>query len=386
MRGGTLPSAVRLALIGKHADYVLAYRGSLIRAAHARGHEVHAITGAPRGASHSPHLGRAAERLLAAGVLLHEVPLDGGGANPIRDLATQRALRRVLEAVRPDAVLCYNPKLVAFGPPAARAARVPKVAAMVTGLGYAFTGSGVRRALVRAAATRLYRRALAACDVVFFQNQDDRDELARLGIVDAKTPILFIAGSGVDLAHFPRAALPEGVHFLMIARLLRDKGVMEYAQACRALRETHPHATTTLLGATDDNPTAVPASEIERWRREGVPTLRDAVEDVRPALAACTVFVLPSHREGTSKVMLEAMATGRAIIATDAIGCREPVTPEVNGVLVPVGDATALATAMRRLADDRALVERMGEESRRIAERRFDATAVDRTILDALGL
>jgi glycosyltransferase involved in cell wall biosynthesis len=375
----TLPSAVRLALIGKHADYVLAYRGSLIRAAQSRGHEVHAITGAARAA-------RAAERLRSAGVVLHEIPLDGGGTNPFRDLATQRALRRVLRALRPDAVLCYNPKLVAYGPTAARAAGVPKVAAMVTGLGYAFTGSGLRRSLVRAAATRLYRRALAACDVVFFQNQADRDQLAALGIVDDRTSIRMVAGSGVDLSLFAPAPLPAGTHFLMIARLLRDKGVMEYAQACRALRATHPQATTTLLGGTDDNPTAVPASEIERWRREGVPMVRDAVEDVRPALAACTVFVLPSHREGTSKVMLEAMATGRAVITTDAIGCREPVEPGANGVLVPVGDAEALAAAMRRLADERGVVERFGAESRRIAEQRFDAAVVDRTILDAMGL
>jgi len=370
---------VRLALLGKHADYVLAYRGSLIRAAQARGHEVHAITGAARSST-------ARARLAAAGVTLHEIPLDGGGANPLRDMETRRALRRTLRDLRPDAAFCYNPKLIAHGPPAARAAGVPRVAAMVTGLGYAFTGGGLRRRLVRAAATRLYRAAMAACDVVFFQNSDDRAELDRLGIIPAGAELRLVAGSGVDLARFAPQPLPAGAHFLMISRLLRDKGVLEFAEACRTMGRSHPAASTTLLGALDDNPTAVDAQEIDRWRREGVPRLHAAVEDVRPFLAACTVFVLPSHREGTSKVMLEAMATGRAVITTDAVGCREPIEPGINGLLVPVEDAVALAAAMRRLADDRQLVERMGAASRRIAEARYDARIVDAEILASLGL
>ena len=119
---------MRLCLLGKNADYVLAYRGSLIRAAQARGHEVHAITA-------TAHSDAARTRLAAAGVTLHEIPLQGGGTNPLRDLASQRALRRVLRAIRPDALFCYNPKGVAYGPPAARAAGVPRVAVMVTGLG-----------------------------------------------------------------------------------------------------------------------------------------------------------------------------------------------------------------------------------------------------------
>lgn len=368
---------MRLALLGKHADYVLAYRGSLIREAQARGHEVHAITGAAR----SP---TARERLGAAGVTLHEVPLDGGGANPIRDLETRRALRRTLRRLRPDAAFCYNPKLIAHGPPAARAAEVPRVAAMVTGLGYAFTGRGLRRRLVRMVATRLYRRALSACDVIFFQNEEDRAELARLELIPRETDVRLVAGSGVDLHCFPCQPLPQGSHFLMISRLLRDKGVLEYVEACRALARSHPEATTTLLGALDDNPTAVDASEIDRWRREGVPRLHDAVDDVRPFLQRCTVFVLPSHREGTSKVMLEAMATGRPVITTDAVGCREPIEPGVNGLLVPVANPSALAAAMGRLVGDRPLVERMAAESRRIAEGRYDARVVDAAILEAL--
>lgn len=383
---------MRLALLGKSADHVLAYRGSLVRAAQARGHEVHAITGAAR----DP---RTRDRLRAAGVALHEIPLDGGGTNPWRDLRAQRAMRDAMRSMRADAAFCYNPKFVAYGPPAARAAGVPRVAAMVTGLGYAFTepvgaraGTNaarhgrLKRGLVRFVVRRLYRRAVRRCDVVFFQNRDDLAEFRAGRIVDGATRTCLVPGSGVDLDHFAPRPVPDGVHFLMISRLLRDKGVVEYAQACAQVARTHPQAIFTLLGGSDNNPTAVPEGTLAAWRRAGVPTLIDPVDDVRPALAACTIFVLPSYREGTSKVMLEAMATGRAIVTTDAIGCREPIEPEANGLLVPVASVEPLAAAMRRLADDRALVVRMGAASRRIAEARFDARGVDATILAALGL
>ncbi|HMN95025.1 MAG TPA: glycosyltransferase family 4 protein [Phycisphaerales bacterium] len=375
---------MRLALLGKHPQFVLAYRGSLIRAAQRLGHEVHAVTGRIEAESASEAAVR--RSLDAAGVRLHEVALDGGGTNPLRDLRTRRQLRRTLAAIRPDAVFCYNPKLVAYGPPAARAAGVPRVAAMVTGLGYAFTGRGLRRALVRAVVRSLYRRALPCCDAVFFQNRDDAAELRAHGILDDSTPVRFVGGSGVDLEHFRQRPIPAGVHFLMIARLLRDKGVVEYAEACAEVARTHPEATFTLLGGRDDNPTAVDSATIEAWRVRGVPRLEAPVADVRPILEACTVFVLPSWREGTSKTMLEAMAIGRAVVTTDAVGCREPIEAGVNGLLVPLRDPPALAAAMRRLADDRATVERMGAAGRRVAEERFDATIVDRAILSSLGL
>lgn len=413
---------MRFCLVGKNPEYVLAYRGSLIRAAHARGHEVHALTAASsvatatassaRGTvSDGPSLNEAAQdsspaarltraraRLADAGVTLHTVPLDGGGTNPWRDLGTMRAMTRQLRAIRPDAVLCYNPKPVAYGPRAARRAGVPRIGAMVTGLGYAFTGSGMKRSLVRAVAARLFRRSLRACDVVFFQNRDDLALFARLGIV-ASTPeaqaqptrgprVMMVAGSGVDLERFAEAPLPAApaLRFVMVARLLRDKGAYEFVDAARLVSAQMPQATFALVGGIDDNPTAVLADDLNRWRSEGFVDLPGEVDDVRPALRAASVFVLPSYREGTSKVMLEAMAIGRPIITSDAVGCREPIEPGVNGLLVPVKDARALASAMIDLGRDPARLAQMARASRRIAESRFDARRVDATILDALGL
>jgi len=391
---------MRFCLLGKNPEYVLAYRGSLIRAAQARGHEVHALTAASsvNDDTQAARLTRARTRLAEAGVTLHTVPIDGGGTNPLRDLGTARALARQLRAIRPDAVFCYNPKPVAYGPRAARRAGVPRVGAMITGLGFAFMGSGLKRTLVRSIATSLFRRSLHACDVVFFQNRDDLGLFTRLGIV-APTPtaqgrptrgprITLVAGSGVDLERFAAAPLPPApaLRFVMIARLLRDKGAYEFVDAARIAKSALPHATFALVGGIDDNPTAVRADELALWKREGIVELPGEVEDVRDALRSSSVFVLPSHREGTSKVMLEAMAIGRAVITTDAVGCREPIEPGINGLLVPVGDARELAAAMVALGSDHERLERMGRESRRIAEARFDARRVDGTILDGLGL
>ncbi|MBX3354341.1 MAG: glycosyltransferase family 4 protein [Phycisphaeraceae bacterium] len=392
---------MRFCLIGKNPEYVLAYRGSLIRAAQARGHEVHALTAeraVQAGDDPEGRLAQARTRLTNTGVTLHTVPMDGGGTNPLRDLATRRAMLSELRSLRPSAVLCYNPKPVAYGPVAARRAGVARVGAMVTGLGYAFTGSGLKRRLIRAVAARLYRKAFKACDVVFFQNRDDLELFTRLGVVPSVRAsgsaaghaprIELVAGSGVDLERFAQAPLPDPptVHFVMVARLLRDKGAYEFVDAARLVRADAPKCTFTLVGGIDDNPTAVSKRDLDEWRREGVIALPGEVDDVRDALRSATVFVLPSHREGTSKVMLEAMAIGRAVITTDAVGCREPIEPNRNGMLVPVGDARALAQAMRTLAQNRPLVESMGRESRRIAEERFDARRVDDAILDALGL
>jgi len=369
-----------LALLGKNAQHVLAFRGSLIRAAQASGHRVIALT--------SPASARARHRLHEAGVEHFDTPLRGGTISPLRDLQFQTMVSDILKAQRVDALLAYNPKCIAFGPIAARRAGVKNVAALVTGLGFAFTGRSLARRCVRFFSTRLYKRSLAACDAVFFQNQIDRDELAALGVL-ANVPnarVHMIAGSGVDLDFFPAQPVPTQTHFLMISRPLKDKGVAEFAQACKIVRASNPAIRCTLICAWDDNPSSFTRADIARWAQDGCFNAVDEVEDVRPHLGACTTFVLPSYREGTSKVVLEAMATGRAIISTDAIGCRDPIEPGVNGLLVATHSATELAAAMLELANNPARNSAMGAASRRIAQEKYNAKSIDAAILHALNL
>ncbi len=369
-----------LALLGKNAQHVLAFRGSLIRAAQANGHRVIALT--------SPASARARHRLREAGVEHFDTPLRGGTISPLRDLQFQTTVSDILKAQRVDALLAYNPKCIAFGPIAARRAGVKNVAALVTGLGFAFTGRSLARRCIRFFSTRLYKRSLAACDAVFFQNATDREELTALGVL-ANVPnarVHMIAGSGVDLDFFAAQPVPTQTHFLMISRPLKDKGVAEFAQACKIVRTSNPAIRCTLICAWDDNPSSFTRADIARWAQEGCFNAVDEVEDVRPHLGACTTFVLPSYREGTSKVVLEAMATGRAIITTDAIGCRDPITPNVNGLLVPPRSATELAAAMLELAHDPERNAAMGAASRRIAQEKYNATPIDAVILRALNL
>ena len=369
-----------LALLGKNAQHVLAFRGSLIRAAQANGHRVIALT--------APATARSRHRLRQAGVEHFDTPLRGGKISPLRDLQFQTTVSDILKAQRVDALLAYNPKCVAFGPIAARRAGVKKIAGVITGLGFAFTGETIARRFVRFFSTRLYRKSLEACDAVFFQNQIDHDELAALGVranVDAAR-VRMIAGSGVDLDHFAQQPVAAHTHFLMISRPLKDKGVAEFAQACKIVRARNPAIRCTLICAWDDNPSSFTRADISHWAQQGCFEALDEVEDVRPHLQSCTTFVLPSYREGTSKVVLEAMATGRAIISTDAVGCRDPIEPGVNGLLVATHSATELAAAMLELANDPARNAAMGAASRRIAQEKYNAKPIDAAILHALNL
>ena len=369
---------MKIALIGRDAHRVLAFRGSLIRAAQAAGHSVIAITGFT-----TPEV---QESLARAGVRWFGAPLHGGSVNPIKDLAYARTLRRTLQAEGVQAVFAYNPKCLAHAPIAARKAGVQRVVGMVTGLGHGFIGHGWREGLVRSAKAALYRRAFAACDAVLFQNTDDLQELERCGAVTAavRPRVQVVAGSGVDLTEFPQVPVPEGAHFLMIARPLREKGLAEYFEAARLVAQDTPGATFTWMGPMrDPNPSAIDADTLLHWLRDGTVRHVDEQADVRPSLAACSVFVLPSHREGTSKVVLEAMATGRAIITTDAPGCGHLVTHE-NGLVVPVGDVQALANAMRTLARDAAQRVHMGAGARAVATARFDAAEVNAACLRVL--
>ena len=238
---------------------------------------------------------------------------------------------------------------------------------------------------------RLYALALRQARVVFFQNPDDEALFRRLGLVGSGQFVQRINGSGVKLSHYAPAPFPASppVTFLMISRLLRDKGVVEYVEAARAVRATNPEARFRLLGGLDPNPSAIKKEELAAWQAEGIIEYLGTVQDVRPALAACHVYVLPSYAEGTPRSVLEAMATGRPILTTDVPGCRETVNPGSNGVLVKARDAGALAEGMRGMierAKSPGTLETMGQASRELAEQKFDVRAVNRVILDSMGL
>lgn len=369
-----------VAVFGSFANSLVNFRGPLMRAMVERGHRVVAI--APRA------LAVVIDTLAAMGVEYRDVPLKGAGMRVDQDLRAVCALTAMFRELRPDMVLSYTIKPVIYGLLAARLAGVPRRFAMITGLGYTFIGGGLRAQLAGTAARCLYRLSLRGADRVFFQNPDDRTLFEELRLVRGSEQAVMISGSGVDLDAFRPVPLPTGrPSFLLIARFLREKGIREYVDAARQVRAKYPQATFHLVGWLDKgNPAAISERELRSWIADGVVRYHGQLDDVRPAIAAASVYVLPSYREGTPRSVLEAMAMGRPIVTTDAPGCRATVTHGVNGYLVPVKDAVALAQAMERFVEEPGLIAAMGRESRRIAEEKYDVHRVNGIILEAMGL
>ena len=371
---------MKFLLIGSFAESLITFRGPLIEALRAHGCAVH-VTAPDLHAS--PQL---VEKLEHMGVVAHDLPLRRTGTNPFADLGTVIALRRLMRRIRPDAVLGYTVKPVIYGAFAAKLAGVPSFYALITGLGHAFlqdSPAGLLRALVQ----RLYAASLRSAGKVFFQNPDDEALFRQQAILGAATPSLVVNGSGIDVQRYDVVSLPAGpARFLLIGRLLGEKGIREYAAAARQVRLTHPDVRFALAGWIDENPSAIAQHELDAWVRDGTLEFLGRLDDVRPAIAQSSVYVLPSYREGTPRTVLEAMAMGRPIITTDAPGCRETVQPGVNGLLVPVKAVDELADAMRRLADDPARVREMGRASRQIAQDKYDVDKVNAILLHEMGV
>lgn len=370
---------MKVVVNASYTESLINFRGPLIEAMLSRGHEVVAV---------GPENDReTVDALAAMGVRFERVALDRTGLSPLRDVRYLAAMTRLLRAERPDAVLSYTIKPNVYGTIAARLAGVPTRAAMVEGMGYAFGASSLRQRLVGTVAALLYRSGFAAASVVFFLNPDDRAEFSDRGLVP-KSKTRLIAGTGVDLDHYEVSEPPEGPPvFLLIARLIREKGVEDFVEAARTIRRREPSARFQVLGPFDPHPDAISRAEVDAWEREGVIEYLGVVQDVRPLLAACSVFVLPSYyREGLPRTALEALATGRAIVTTDVPGCREVVREGANGYLVPPRDAERLAAALASFLDRPERIRAMGAASHELARARFDVRLVNRDILEAMGL
>lgn len=368
-------------LIASFPDSLIKFRGPLLRALVAKGLDVHVA---------APDLADVPDirtELEALGITLHEIGMKRTGTNPVADLATVAELWRLMRRIRADYVLGYTIKPVIYGSMAAWLAGVPNCFALVTGLGYAFTGEASgKRGLLRKLIQRLYRFGLSKSRKVFFQNPDDEALFRQLGLLPADIPSCVVNGSGVDVADYALAPLPEKPSFLLIARLLGDKGVREYAQAARKVKAQYPDAVFQLVGWIDDNPDAISQQELDEWVNTGTVEFLGKLADVRPAIADCNVYVLPSYREGTPRTVLEAMAMGRPVITTDAPGCRETVTDGDNGFLVPVQAVDELAAAMVKFIENPELVAGMGERSRLVAEQKYDVHRVNEFMLGEMGV
>ncbi len=308
------------------------------------------------------------------------------GLNPAGDFRALLFLIRMLRRERPDLLLTYTMKPVIYGSLAGRLAGVPRVFSMITGLGYMLSNHGPRQRILSPLVKGALRVSLKRNEKIFFQNPDNLECFQDLGLITNPGQAVLINGSGVDIDRFSPAPCPARTSFLLIARLLLDKGIREYVEAARQIRASRPDVSFKLAGFLDANPLSISQSELQSWVDEGVIEYLGRLDDVRPAIAESTVYVLPSYAEGTPRTVLEAMSMGRAIITSDAPGCRETVIDGLNGFLVPIKDSAALARKMKLFLDDPSLVRRMGQHSRRIAVEKYDVKKVNRVILSHLGL
>lgn len=358
--------ALRIAVVANTSWYLYNFRRNLMRALGDDGHQVVAVGGD----------GAFAQRLREQGFEHRVVAFSGAGTRPWRELATVRALRRVLRGERFDLVLSYTPKGNLYAAMAGRGLPIAQVM-NVSGLGRASTSPGIASRIV----DLLYRHTVSGAAWVFFQNEEDRRQFIDRGYVPPERTSR-LPGSGVDLGAFVPAPLPSleagtGV-FLMVARLLWDKGVGEYVEAARALRTLWPRARFQLLGPLDASPrSGVPRAALDAWVAEGVIEYLGQTDDIRPYLRAADCAVLPSYREGVPRSLLEAAASMRPLITTDSVGCRDAVDPGVSGLLCHPKDAADLAQQMNRfLSMTPAQREAMGAAGRQKMEREFDERIV----------
>ena len=370
-----------VAIISPYAPSIVSFRGALIRDILRHGCSVHVL---------APDYDAETRAALAAlGATPVDYSLERTGINPLSDLRTLWQLWRLLRRLKPDVVLGYNIKPVIYGTLAAWMARVPRRVVWINGLGYIFTdtaGSDFKRKIFRKIVGLLYYAAARLSHAVCFQNRDDLQEMTAHGIVPIHKSVL-VGPTGVMLDQWVSA--PPVLHpttFTLAARLLREKGIVEFAEAARAIKQRYPETRFLLLGGLDTNPGALPEATVRQWAQEGVLEWFGHVPDVRPYFAQTSVYVLPSYREGVPRSTQEAMAMARPIITTNAPGCRETVIDGVNGYLVPPRDVAALVQAMERFIGQPELIHTMGQASRKLAEERFDARKINQRLLEVMGI
>ncbi|CAM5785239.1 glycosyltransferase family 4 protein [Castellaniella caeni] len=361
-----------IALIAHHAGSLLNFRGDWIRSLRADGMRVLCL------APDYTDADRAAVRHLGAEPF--DYSLQRTGMNPLRDLRDAWALARLLRRLQPDISFAFSTKPVIYGTLAAWLARVPRRLAMIEGVGFVFTDAGrplsLGRRVLRRAVALLYRLALSRAHRVIFLNPDDRGDFVARGLAPAARSVV-LGGIGVDLdAWAPVPVVQDPVTFLLVARLLREKGIIEYVAAARAVRSRYPATRFLLLGGLDTNPGGLGHADVQAWVDEGVLEWPGHA-DVRPWMAQASVFVLPSWREGVPRSTQEAMAMGRPVITTDAPGCRETVVDGVNGRCVPVRDTGALVRAMIGFIQEPESIATMGAASRQLAQERFDVHRIN---------
>lgn len=352
------------------------FRGDLIQRIISCGYEV-VVTGPDQ---------TDVEKITALGARFEEIPMNKTGTSVFGDLKYCFRLFRLMRKEKPDVTLGYTVKPVVYGAIAAKFAGVKSINSMVTGGGYTFTAKTAKAKLLGIIVKTLYKIGFACSDCIIFQNPDDLEEFCQKRLT-RKTKCQVVNGSGVNMERFQPMPIPEKPVFFMLSRLLKSKGVLEYLKAAEIVKAEYPDAKFHLLGKFEyQMQDAIEEAVVKDYIDRGIIELFPETSDVRPYYEQCSAYVLPSYREGTPRTVLEAMAMGRPIITTDANGCRETVSVGRNGYLVPVGDAEALADAMKKLIQEPETMKSMAAESVLYCKEKFEVNQVNAAMCQYLKI
>lgn len=368
---------MKIAVLSSHTPSLFWFRMDMMKEFIANGHTVIAVGQHPEADWKS--------KFKQYGIEYNQIYVERNGTNPLKDIKTFLMLYQFMKVEKPDKVFCYHAKTIVYGSIAARLNKITEVYSLIAGIGSIFIGKGLKNKIVKTIMKIEYWVACKCSKKVFFQNNDDKNEFIRNGLIkDDKTFI--INGSGVNIEKFKPEIIPKEPAFLFIGRLIKDKGIMEYLEACRQVKEKHSHIRCLLIGPYDSNPSSLKPEELKPYIDNGIIDYYGEQSDVRPFIAQCSIYVLPSYHEGTPKTVLEAMAMGRAIITSNAPGCRETVIDGVNGYLVEVKDVKGLINKMEYLIANTEVSKVMGNLSLKIAKEKYDVKIVNRAIMHTMGL
>lgn len=366
----------KIVIIGHNNPMTINFRGELIRQMIAYGYSVHVV---------GPNMDRK-DDILALGVSsFYEIPMERTGTSILDDLKYMFLLQKYLRKEQPDITFGFTIKPVIYGAIAAKLAGVKNINSMITGIGYLFVSDSTKAKVIKIIAKILYKIGLAAADNVIFQNKDDLDEFIVRGLVK-RNKCHIVNGSGVDMCRFKPVPFPNQMTFFMTSRLLFSKGTMEYFQAAKIIKTKYPEVKFAILGSIDNKADCIPLDVVKPFFDKGVVEYLGTTTDVPKYLAASSVYVLPSYREGVPRSSMEAMAMARPIITTDVPGCRETVTEGENGFLVPAKNIDALALRMEWFILNPDQVKLMGERSRQICNEKFEISIINRHMLSIMKI
>ncbi len=369
-------------IIASHAPSLINFRLSLIKELLNKGNKVSIA------APEYKFTNVLRKQLSDLGISINIFSLSRSGLNFFQDYKSFKEMRIIIKNCDPDVVIAYTVKPVIYAGIILKKFSKISYYPLITGLGYAFTTDhSLKRKILRYFLIKLYKKGLRSSAKVIFQNKDDKNLFYDLKILKKNNLSSVVNGSGIDLKMYPFSVIPSDPVFLMISRLLVDKGVREYVEAAQIVHSRFPNTIFQLAGYLDENPSGISLEELQSWVKQGDIQYLGEIKSVQSILKSCRYYVLPSYREGTPRSTLEALSTGRPVITTDVPGCRETVIHRKNGLLVIPKNSNSLAKAMISLIEEKdEKIQAMGKASYLIAKRKYQIEKVNKSILSIIGL